>query len=350
MTLTTPLTVLDAARTILEQTGQPLHVRELTRRMLEQGLWTTTGKTPEASVYSKVWVSINNQGDASPFVQTAPATFALRPAAVPAPTPDLDDDAPAPHEPSEPPITRTFTNVAEAVLTAFGDGGPMHYREVTEIALREGLLTTAGKTPAATMSAQIYTANKRRQQRGEAPRFERLPGGFVRLLSSDPAQPSAAETQTRIVRTTLLARLRAMDPIHFELLVGRLLAKMGYVEVETTQPSHDGGVDVRAELTTGLIVPLRIAVQVKRHAANIRRPDVQKLRGSLHVHEVGLFVTTGGYSKGALLEARRPGASPISLVTGEGLVDLLVEHQVGVLEHSGGLEVMEDLLGDLPGA
>lgn len=223
----------------------------------------------------------------------------------------------------------------------------MHYRELTEIALREGHLATAGKTPAATMSAQIYTENRKRHQRGESPRFERLTGGFVRLLRSDLVQPSAADTQIRSVRKTLLSRLQAMDPTHLEVLVSRLLAAMGYVEVQTTQPSHDGGVDVRAELTTGLIVPLRVAVQVKRLAANIRRPDVQKLRGSLHVHEVGLFVTTGGYSKGALLEARRAGAAPISLVTGEGLVDLLIEHQVGVVEQDGRLEVLDDLLGEV---
>ncbi|MFC4638873.1 restriction endonuclease [Deinococcus hohokamensis] len=47
-----------------------------------------------------------------------------------------------------------------------------------------------------------------------------------------------------------------MSPSHLEVLVVCLLAKMRYVEVETTTPSHDGGVDMRAELTAGRIVSL----------------------------------------------------------------------------------------------
>ncbi|MFC4638874.1 HTH domain-containing protein [Deinococcus hohokamensis] len=57
-------------------------------------------------------------------------------------------------------------------MTFFGNGSPLHYRELTEIALRGGLLTTAGRTPEATLFAQTYPENKRRHQCDEAPRFE----------------------------------------------------------------------------------------------------------------------------------------------------------------------------------
>jgi len=41
--------LLDAASAILVEVGVPLPVTELTRRMIEQGLWQPRGKTPIAS-------------------------------------------------------------------------------------------------------------------------------------------------------------------------------------------------------------------------------------------------------------------------------------------------------------
>ena len=52
----------------------------------------------------------------------------------------------------------TFLDAAEAVLRR--SGKPMTAREITDAALREGLLRTAGKTPEATMSAGLYVASR----------------------------------------------------------------------------------------------------------------------------------------------------------------------------------------------
>jgi len=35
---------LDAVTVILSEVGEPLHVNEITRRMLERGLWQTKGQ------------------------------------------------------------------------------------------------------------------------------------------------------------------------------------------------------------------------------------------------------------------------------------------------------------------
>jgi hypothetical protein len=50
----------------------------------------------------------------------------------------------------------TFLQAAEAVLRSAKR--PLTAREITEIALREGLIKTAGRTPTATMAARLYTA------------------------------------------------------------------------------------------------------------------------------------------------------------------------------------------------
>ena len=74
-----PMTLLIAAQRVLTQVRTPLHTDELTRQMLDGGLWASQGRTPEASVYSALFMSLRRDGLLSPFIQTAPSTFGLRP-------------------------------------------------------------------------------------------------------------------------------------------------------------------------------------------------------------------------------------------------------------------------------
>lgn len=52
----------------------------------------------------------------------------------------------------------TFLQAAEEVLRKAKT--PLTAREITDIALRQGLLRTSGHTPAATMSAALYGAQE----------------------------------------------------------------------------------------------------------------------------------------------------------------------------------------------
>ena len=65
----------------------------------------------------------------------------------------------------------SFTNTAEKVLEQFGDKKPMHYKAITEKALSLNWIETQGKTPEATMYAQILNETKRYMKRGDQPRF-----------------------------------------------------------------------------------------------------------------------------------------------------------------------------------
>jgi hypothetical protein len=47
----------------------------------------------------------------------------------------------------------SYKNIAYQILTEAKK--PLHSREITEIALKRGLLQTSGKTPQATMNAQL---------------------------------------------------------------------------------------------------------------------------------------------------------------------------------------------------
>ncbi|HVZ41085.1 MAG TPA: restriction endonuclease [Candidatus Kapabacteria bacterium] len=132
-------------------------------------------------------------------------------------------------------------------------------------------------------------------------------------------------------REMLRARLSSMSPYRFEELVGDLLEAMGYQDVTVTKESGDKGVDVVATVQFG-ITTITEVVQVKRHQGNIGRPVLDQLRGSLPYHKAlrGTIITTGGFSSGCMDAALFPGAAPIGLIDGNRLLDLLIEHEIGI--------------------
>jgi restriction system protein len=226
--------------------------------------------------------------------------------------------------------TLSFTDAAEKILDALG-GKPLHYLNITSHALEHRMLDTSGKTPEATMYAQILTEVKRRQRRGEPQRFMVLGKG---MISSAKWQAKGlafqVEEANKKARKDLLKLVKAMNPGEFEDLIGRLLAAIGFEEVEVTSRTNDGGIDVRGTLVVGDVIRTRLAVQVKRWKHNIQSPVIQQVRGSLGSHEQGLVITTSDFSKGARDEAERANTTPVGLLNGEQLVALLVENEIGV--------------------
>ena len=151
---------------------KPLHATEIAKLIIEAGLWQSGGKTPDATVSARLYSDIKNNGDKSFFVKVGPQTFALRDSAE---IPNSAVPVPAPVEealkPSAANAGSSFTDCAQKVLEEFGGKKPMHYKEITEKALEKGWLVTGGKTPEATMYAQVITEIKHQQKRGERPRF-----------------------------------------------------------------------------------------------------------------------------------------------------------------------------------
>jgi restriction system protein len=225
----------------------------------------------------------------------------------------------------------SFTDAAEYVLKHFANKRPLHYRDITQRALEHGLVRTSGRTPEATLYAQVLSENARRARRGEAPRFVKQGRGYVGLTEwQGIGLATQIEQHNADVRKKLHARLQAMSPDDFEALIGQLLAAIGFENVEVTTKSGDGGIDVRGTLVVGDVIRTRMAVQVKRWRHNVQAPIVQQVRGALGAHEQGLIITTSDFGKGARAEAQRPDATPVGVMNGEQLVALLVEYDIGI--------------------
>jgi len=68
---------LDAAAQVLAEAKEPLTSGEMVKRMIDQGLWTTSGKTPAATIYAAIIREIAKKGDASRFRKTERGKFEL---------------------------------------------------------------------------------------------------------------------------------------------------------------------------------------------------------------------------------------------------------------------------------
>ena len=96
------------------------------------------------------------------------------------------------------------------------------------------------------------------------------------------------------------------NPYEFQDLVAGLLKAMGYHISEVAQRGPDGGIDIIAYTDPLGTRQPRIIVQVK-HRPNdaVSSDEVQKLAGTLKRNtDVGIFVTSGTFSKPAVKEAR----------------------------------------------
>ncbi|MFI9203509.1 restriction endonuclease [Streptomyces sp. NPDC053048] len=114
-----------------------------------------------------------------------------------------------------------------------------------------------------------------------------------------------------------------MDPVEFEGLVAELFRARGMRAV-TTRRSNDGGVDVEA-LDPDPISGGRIIVQVKRYRRTVPPTAVRDLYGTVQGAGAnkGVLVTTSGFGPGSYAFAN---GKPLTLISGEELVELLAQH------------------------
>ena len=77
MSKTSVKTLRQAAVDVLQELG-PLHYQELTDKILERGLASSSSKTPAASLNAMIAVDIKRHGSKSEFVRIRPGVFGLR--------------------------------------------------------------------------------------------------------------------------------------------------------------------------------------------------------------------------------------------------------------------------------
>ena len=154
------------------------------------------------------------------------------------------------------------------------------------------------------------------------------------LLSRFTDQPSRPSTSTPaivpasdVVETTrdfITQRFRSeLKGFPLEPFVAELFRAMGYF-ASPTRKVRDDGIDIIAHRDELGIEPPIIKIQVKAHEANIGADCVKAFYAMVHDREVGVFITTGGYSGSARDFAHTK--SNLRLYNGGELADLVLKH------------------------
>jgi restriction system protein len=125
--------------------------------------------------------------------------------------------------------------------------------------------------------------------------------------------------------------LLALSPTGFEAFSQRVLRESGFQGVTVTGRSGDGGIDGVGILEVNPLVSFKVLFQCKRYAGSVSSGAVRDFRGAMMGRaDKGIILTTGTFTSDARKEAVRDGVTPIELVDGEKLVDMLETLELGL--------------------
>jgi len=131
-------------------------------------------------------------------------------------------------------------------------------------------------------------------------------------------------------KEVLLECLLKIEPGAFERLCQRILRESGFVKVEVTGKSGDGGIDGIGVLRLNLL-SFQVFFQCKRWKGSVGPSTIRDFRGAMVGRaDKGLVITTATFTADARREATRDGAPAIDLVDGDTLCDLLKTLRIGV--------------------
>jgi restriction system protein len=131
-------------------------------------------------------------------------------------------------------------------------------------------------------------------------------------------------------KNKLLSKLKTIKPDAFERLCQLILRESGFVKVQVTGRSGDGGIDGIGILKMNLL-SFHVSFQCKRYQGSVGSGDVRDFRGAMIGRgDKGIFITTGSFTADARREANRDGAPAIDLIDGDELCELLKNLKLGI--------------------
>lgn len=123
----------------------------------------------------------------------------------------------------------------------------------------------------------------------------------------------------------------------FEEFLKEYLLKMGLDEVEITQRTRDGGVDLIA-IRKGVgdfsdIDTTHYYVQAKRYASTnkITVSKIRELKGTIPFGYKGMLITTSDFTADAIDEASNDPSKLVVLINGKSLVMSCIDHEIGFM-------------------
>jgi restriction system protein len=153
------------------------------------------------------------------------------------------------------------------------------------------------------------------------------------LMKKEKKIPTDEEPNKEVAwQEELLDVIHNMSAAGFERLVQRLLRESGFIHVEVTGRTGDGGIDGQGILRLGGLISFNVIFQCKKWKNAVGANQIRDFRGAMVGRaDKGLFITMGTFTKEAIKEATRDGAPAIDLVDGDQLVEKLKQLSLGVI-------------------
>jgi len=242
-----------------------------------------------------------------------------------------------------------FLEAAYQVLKAAGE--PLHYREITRRALQRGLIKSRGRTPEATMNAQLAVSIKRAAEGGPSSPFYRAGRGIFGLAEwrrETPASPPSSVLPSSQKPSYLSYKEAALEvlretgrPLHYR-EIARRAVEQGLINPRGLTPEATMGAQLYTDIKRrrsesvfrregrgifGLAEWEKGTRGIVRQAARQRREVKRRLLEALREMAPEEFEQLVGRLLGAM------GYENIEVTrrSSDGGVDVLAEIEVGVL-------------------
>jgi restriction system protein len=198
-------------------------------------------------------------------------------------------------------------------------------------------LTKAGMKAGVLKKDEIYKKVHAQIKKMESERIEKKKVG---------SGPDESDWRERLVQI-----IRKLPPDAFERLCQRFLREAGFIEVEVTGKSGDGGIDGHGVVKIGGLLSFHLHFQAKRYKGSVPSSAIRDFRGAMAGRaDKGLMITTGIFTRDARAEAQRPGTIPIDLIDGSDLAERMKELRMGIFvkeERIEKVEVLADWFKDI---
>lgn len=151
-------------------------------------------------------------------------------------------------------------------------------------------------------------------------------------VSPDDRLEQALRELREATAADLLDNLLQVSPNRFEVIVLDVLHSLGYGasrnDLQRVGGSGDGGID--GVISLDKLGLEKVYVQAKRWQGTVGRPELQAFYGALAGQKAkrGVFITTSGFTAQAIEFSRS--VEGMVLVDGHRLVNLMMDHEVGV--------------------
>jgi restriction system protein len=155
---------------------------------------------------------------------------------------------------------------------------------------------------------------------------------------AEPEEPAAAITVEEIeelAQQQIQALLETIKPYDFQTLVAELLKAMGYFIYWVAPPGPDRGMDIIAYHDPLGATGPRVKVQVKHRLGQaIPAGELRSFMAVVGADEIGLFVSSGGFTADAKEEARTQEKRKITLIDLESLIERWIEYYTKLSEEA----------------